>query len=107
MKQLSQEESNEHWKRLKSLDEPASNKKQIASKKQLDAIMEELYKESKTYEHNTKIIPINTIKKKPSIIKRIGKTILKTIKFCFKAVAYFIVGYIVLAILILILKTYI
>lgn len=100
MKQLSQEESNQYWKKLKSLDEPTS--KQIANKEQLDAIMNELYKTSKTYNHNKKVIEITS--KKPSLITRIFNTITKFIKFCLKCLIYFIVGYIALIVLLLILK---
>lgn len=65
MKQLSQKEN----KRLKGLDEPTN--KQIANKKQLDDIMNELYKTSKTYEHNKKILSIKPEHNKKSLIEKL------------------------------------
>lgn len=88
--------------RLKSLDEPTN--KQIADPKKVDAIMKDLYKTSKTYNHN-KLIDINSKNQKPNLFIRIIKTIIKFIRFCLKCFAYFIIGYIVLIIITLILKS--
>lgn len=91
MKNLSQEESNKHWARLKSLDEPSN--KQIANKEQLDAIMDELYKTSKTYNHNQKILKtLQTQNKKESLFVKILKKLAKLSIFCLKCIAYFIIG---------------
>ena len=98
MKQLSQKEN----KRLKGLDEPTN--KQIANKKQLDDIMNELYKTSKTYEHNKKILSIKPEHNKKSLIEKLFILIKKIIKFCLKCIIYFIIGYIILIILAIILK---
>lgn len=96
MGNLSQDESNKHWKRLKSIDEPFTG--QIANKKQIDAIMDELYKTSKTYEHNKKTMKIINQNTKPSPIKSIFFKIRKALIFCIRCVACFVIGYIIICV---------
>lgn len=89
-------------KRLKSLEEPTN--KQIADKDKLDKIINELYLSSKTYEHNKKILSTQLSKPKKSIIEILFDYIKNVIKFCFKCIAYFVLGYIILIIILLLLK---
>lgn len=104
MKNLSQEESNKYWQRLKSLDEPTN--KQIANKEQLDAIMDELYKTSKTYNHNQKIINKEyKHKKKKSLFITVLEKLAKISFFCLKCIAYFIIGAILLTLIYYLAKT--
>lgn len=91
-----------HWKRLKSLDEPSN--KQIANNKKVNAIMNELYKTSKTYEHNKKVLQNESLqhkyqtKNEPLFIRILAK-LAKISFFCLKCIACFIIGMILLTII--------
>lgn len=102
-KNTSQKESDKIWKRLKGLDEPTN--KQIANKKQLDAIMNELYKTSKTYDHNQKLYQANKIvnKVKEPLFIRILRFFAKLFIFCGKCIVCFIIGAILITIIYLVL----
>lgn len=99
---MNQEESNKYWKRLKGLDEPTN--KQIANEKQIKAIMDELYKTSKTYNHNQKVLKAIKItnKTKEPLFIRVLRFFTKLFIFCGKCIVCFIIGAILLIIIYLI-----
>lgn len=92
-------------KRLKNKNSKRATDKQICDKKQLDTILEELKKESKTYENNQKILREIKIqnRKKPRSIQILEKLV-NMITFCGKCIVYFIIGAIIILIITSILK---
>ncbi|MDD3253688.1 MAG: hypothetical protein PHV18_14145 [Lachnospiraceae bacterium] len=96
---ITQTDSDKIWHRLKSLDEPTQ--KQIANTEQINAIMHELGKKSKTYEHNKMILQATRIanRKEPIYIKTI-RILSKIFVFIAKCIVYFSIGAIIICIII-------
>lgn len=90
-------------KRLKSLDEATPI--QIVDNKTIEKAIKQKAKQSKTYEHNQKVLKElkKQNRKEPLYIKILRKTA-KAFIFIGKCIAYFIIGAIIIAILFILLK---
>lgn len=89
-------------KRLKSLEEATSI--QIVDNKVIDKAIKQKAKKSKTYKHNQKVLKeLKMENKKEPIYIRALRKMAKLFIFIGKCIAYFIIGAIILAILLVLI----